>query len=59
MERRFYIKFSGSAFDVKAETPEDAWKQIRDILYVYSSHYVQEIGKDCDELGYEYPKEKD
>jgi hypothetical protein len=52
MEKRFYIKFSGAAWDIRAESPEQAWKDIRDYLYCYCTSDIQEINVDCDELGY-------
>lgn len=57
-ERRFYIKFSGSAFDIRAETPEQAVAQIRKILDCYATITTLEIGKDVDELGWPIRKEE-
>ena len=56
--KRYYVKFSGSAWNIEADSPEDAFKQIRDHLYVYCTHTAKEIGVDCDSNGYDFPKDK-
>jgi hypothetical protein len=50
--KRFYIKISGSAWDIQASTPSEAEKAIKDYLYCYCSMHVLEIGKDVDEKGW-------
>ena len=50
--KRYYIKISGAAWDIQADTPEQAWESIKNFVYCYVSHDCQEIGVDCDELGY-------
>jgi hypothetical protein len=57
--KRYYIKFSGSAFDVPAPSPELAWEQIRGHLDVYCTPTILEIGVDVDELGYPLPPKKE
>lgn len=56
-QKHFYIKFSGAAWNIIADTPEAAWQQIKDHLHVYCTPNVKEIGKDCDENGYDFPKD--
>jgi predicted alpha-1,6-mannanase (GH76 family) len=55
MERRFYLKIQGSAWDVRAETPEAAIEQIKKILDCYCTVSASEIGVDCDEAGWAIP----
>jgi hypothetical protein len=57
-KRRFYLKFSGSAFGIEADTPEQAVEQIRKILDCYATITTLEIGVDVDELGWPIRKEE-
>jgi hypothetical protein len=57
--RRFYIKFSGSAWDVPAETPEEAVEYVRKSGYEnYATTSALEIGVDVDELGWPIEKQE-
>lgn len=49
---RYYIKFSGSAWDISGETPEAAVKSIGSHLECYATISAYEIRKDVDELGW-------
>lgn len=53
---RYYIKISGAAWDIQGNTPDEAINSIRKISEVYCNFRALEIGKDCDELGYEIRK---
>jgi hypothetical protein len=57
-QRQFYIKFSGSAFGLTADSPEQAWEQIRKNLDVLCTPNILEIGKDVDELGWPIRKDQ-
>lgn len=57
MTKRYYIKISGSAWDIQADSPEAAWKQIREHCEAYCFYNVLEIGKDVNELGWPLKKE--
>ena len=57
--KRYYIKFSGAAWNISASTPDEAWKQIRKNLDCYCSPQFLEIGKDCDESGWPIKKTLD
>ena len=49
---RYYIKISGSAFNIEGETPEEALEIIKTHLHVYCHFQILEIGKDVDENGW-------
>lgn len=52
VEKRYYLKITGSAWDVRATTPEEAIDQIRVHAHNYCSITALEIGVECDENGY-------
>jgi hypothetical protein len=53
MEKRYYLKISGSAWNIQADSPEAAIKQVRDYLHAYCTVSALEIGVDVDENGYD------
>lgn len=52
----YYIKITGSAWDVEAATPEEAIDLLRNCTHAYCSFTALEIGKDVDDKG--WPIEK-
>jgi hypothetical protein len=55
---RYYVKISGSIWNMKAESRTDAEQQASKLpcLGAYCSVQALEIGKDVDELGWPIPK---
>lgn len=49
---RYKVSFSGSAMPVEADSPEHAWKLIRESVWCYCGFDIKEIGKEVDEQGW-------
>ena len=56
---KYYIKFTGAAWDIEAPSKSEAVRLIEKIMHCYCSPTAYEIGKDVDEYGYpKKPKAK-
>lgn len=54
---KYYIKFTGAAWDIEAASKPEAIRQIEKVMHCYCSPTAYEIGKDVDEYG--YPKQQE